>query len=218
MMKTRTRIFAWFAIVSWVIFLLVGIAALVSDSSRQEGEVFFAGEGARTLGQLRTFVGILLVPVVAFFAVGPVLGWIALLKERKWAWWLLVVVYAGWVLLGLRLAGNVALWGWGGVVLALFLGLPLPILLTDRPSGWTSDTGEAPGNSGPEIAPAPEKKQERRVGPLTLIEWFVILAILGILLAIIVPAVQRARLAARAAPAASAYETPREANDYLMPP
>jgi hypothetical protein len=203
-MKTRTRVFAWFAIVISVIFLfaVIGIASLVSESFLDEVPV--------------------VVPAAACLGVAPVLAWIALLNERKWAWWLLVVFYAGCVLLGLSHAGNDpwGWWSWNVVVLALFLGflgLPLPILLTDRPSGWTSDAGEAPGNSGPEIAPVLERKQETRLGPLTLIEWLVVLAILGILAAVIAPAVQRARLAARAAPAASSYETPREADNYLAP-
>jgi len=215
-MKRRTRVFAWFAIVSWVLFLLVGIAVVASGSSRHGGAVFFDVEGVKARGQLRTFVGILLFLAAAFLALGPPVGWVALLKKRTWAWRLLVAAYAAWVALALRMAGDVSLWGWRGVVLGLFLGLPLLMLLTDRPGGWNRlARAQGPSEPGRETAKAPRKRRKR---PLTLVEWLVIVATLVILLAIILPALQRARPAARAARAVSAAERSRKANNYLLPP
>ena len=168
---------------------------------------------------------VMLVPVAAFLALGPLLGWIGLLAERKWAWWVLVVVYGAWALVLVpRVAGNVAMWGWSGVLLGLLFVLPLFVLLADLPRGWRKpaavkgdrDSGhetarrprsrtkrpltlaaaEGDSDSGHETARRPSRRIKR---PLTLVELLIIVAMLGILAAIIAPAVSRARRAGQGA-------------------
>jgi len=230
-MKTRTRIFAWFAVVFCVLFALVGISVVASKLFRHssDGGGFFLALGAKGGGSFHAISAVLAASTMAFLLLAPPVGWVGLLKKRRWAWWLLVIAYAAWLSLTLRMADNVALWGWRAVVLALLLGLPLLVLLTDRPSGWTSgDVAEAPGDSRhrtvraakepKKIQPTPEEKQARRVGPLTLIEWLVILVMLGILLAITLPAIHRARVAAPNAQRAVETHKPGEADHYFSPP
>ena len=227
-MKTRTRVFAWFAVVFCVLFALVGISVVASKLFRHTsgGGGFFLANGG---GPFHAIRAVLVASTMAFLLLAPLVGWVGLLKKRRWGWWLLIVVYAAWLSLTLRMADNVALWGWRAVVLALLLGLPLLVLLTDRPSGWTSrDVAEAPGDSRHRTVPAaqepkktgppPEKKRERRLGPLTLIEWLVILVMLGILLAIILPPFHRARVAAPNAQRAVETHKPGEAKHYFLPP
>lgn len=172
-MKTRTRVSAWIAVVTWVIFVLVMGAAVLSRRSGSGADVFF-GAGARGHGLVRTFVVILIVLVAASFVAGPLVGWVALLKKRTWAWWLLVAVYIAWVPLLLRTANRAALWGWGGVVLGLFFGLPLLILLTDRPRGWREpDSAKAHGDPGHERTRAPRR---RKTQPRTLADFLALVA------------------------------------------
>jgi hypothetical protein len=217
-MKTRTRVFAWFALAFWVLLVLVAVAAVMVRPSERasDGGFFFHELGARRGGALYAMRVLLVVSVMGFLLLGPLVGWIGLLKQRVCAWWLLIIAYATWLLLIPRMASNVALWGSAGVVVALFLGLPLLVLLTDRPSGWTGrDAAQAAGDSRPRITRA--ARGAKKLGPLTLIELLIILAILGILVAVLAPAVQRSRRAAGSPPAASQTQGPDNADSFRLP-
>ena len=174
--------FAWMAEGAWVILALPLVFAVL----RQGAEGFVNVSGTTARGQLPALV---VLPLLAAWC-GPFVGWIGLLAGRKWAWWLLVVAYGAWVLALPRLAGYDAIWGWSGVLLGLLLVVPLPVLLADQPRGWREPAAaEQAGAPGPGAARRPGRRTKQ---PLTLVEVLVIAAILGILAAILGPALSRA--------------------------
>lgn len=172
--------FAWIAVGTWVVFAMPLVFAVLHKRAQVPLPAAFL---------------VMLAPVAAFLVLGPLLGWIGLLAaQRKWAWWLLVVVYGAWALVLVpRVAGNVALWGWSGVLLSLLFGLPLLVLLTDRPRGWRERAAAKGGrDSGHETARQPRSSTKR---PPTLVELLIIVAMLAIFAAIIGPALYHARRA-----------------------